>query len=170
MFGLFRERADPSPSPSISYGSLLHDNCPSCCALRQKLTWTPIQIVVKNDPYKGGRKINYFSLNWCLGINLQLRNFGMSEEAIDTTDLVLDKVTTSSPNSFLTLIWSDIIAWTDILNQCCGSGSGSCRIRSFLVTRIRIRENTGSGSCIHKKTPCYSNFLVIKLSKIQFRS
>ena len=47
------------------------------------------------------------------------------------------------------------------------------RIRSFLVTRIRIRirENTGSGSgsFIHKKTPCYSNFLVIKLSKIQFR-
>ena len=27
----------------------------------------------------------------------------------------------------------------------------------------------GSGSFIHKKTPCYSNFLVIKLSKIQFR-
>ena len=55
--------------------------------------------------------------------------------------------------------------------QCCGSGSGSGRIRSFLVTRIRIRENTGSGSgsFIHKKTPCYLNFLVIKLSKIQFR-
>ena len=57
--------------------------------------------------------------------------------------------------------------------QCCGSGSGSGRIRSFLVTRIRIRiwENTGSGSgsFIHKKTPCYSNFLVIKLYKIQFR-
>ena len=36
---------------------------------------------------------------------------------------------------------------------------------------LRIRENTGSGSgsFIHKKTPCYSNFLVIKLSKIQFR-
>ena len=43
------------------------------------------------------------------------------------------------------------------------------RIRSFLVTRIRIWENTGSGSFIHKKTPCYSNFLVIKLSKIHFR-
>ena len=28
---------------------------------------------------------------------------------------------------------------------------------------------SGSGSFIHKKTPCYSNFLVIKLSKIQFR-
>ena len=56
------------------------------------------------------------------------------------------------------------------LNQCCGSGSGSGRIRSFLVTRIRIRENTGSGSgSFHKKTPCYSNFLVIKLPKIQFR-
>ena len=53
-------------------------------------------------------------------------------------------------------------------NQCCGSESS--RIRSFLVTRIRIRENTrsGSGSFIHKKTPCYSNFLVIKLSKTQF--
>ena len=59
----------------------------------------------------------------------------------------------------------------DSLKQCCGSGSGSGRIRSFLVTRIRIRENTGSGSgtFIHKKTPCYSNFLVIKLSKTQFR-
>ena len=36
------------------------------------------------------------------------------------------------------------------------------------VLRIRIRENTGSGSFIHKKTPCYSNDLVIKLSKTQF--
>ena len=27
----------------------------------------------------------------------------------------------------------------------------------------------GSGSFIHKKTPCYSNVIVIKLSKIQFR-
>ena len=33
--------------------------------------------------------------------------------------------------------------------HCCGSGSG--RIRSFCVTRIR--KNTGSGSFIHKKTP-----------------
>ena len=30
------------------------------------------------------------------------------------------------------------------------------------VLRIRIRENIGSGLFIHKKTPCYSNFLVIK--------
>ena len=48
------------------------------------------------------------------------------------------------------------------------------RIRSdpvFFATRIRIQDNTGSGSgsFIHKKTSCYSNFLVIKLSKIQFR-
>ena len=31
---------------------------------------------------------------------------------------------------------------------CCGSGSGSGRIRSFWVSRIRIQENTGSGSFI----------------------
>ena len=41
----------------------------------------------------------------------------------------------------------------------------------FLVNRIRIqiRENTGSEFSNHKKTPFNSNFLVIKLSKIQFR-
>ena len=37
-----------------------------------------------------------------------------------------------------------------------GSGSGK-------------KTGSGSGSFIHKKTPCYSNFLVIKLSKTQFR-
>ena len=52
----------------------------------------------------------------------------------------------------------------------CGSGSG--RIRSFMVTRIRIqiRENTrsGSGSFIHRKTPCNTNFLVwLKYSFVQ---
>ena len=56
-----------------------------------------------------------------------------------------------------------------IKNQCCGSGSGSGRIRSFLVTRIRENTGSGSGSFIYKKAPCYSNCLVIKLSKIQFR-
>ena len=52
--------------------------------------------------------------------------------------------------------------------QCCRSGSG--QIRSFWVTWIWIRENTksGSGPLIHKKTPCNSKFLIIKLSKIQF--
>ena len=39
----------------------------------------------------------------------------------------------------------------------------------FFVTRIRINTGSRSGSFVYKKTPCYSNFLVIKLSKIQFR-
>ena len=43
--------------------------------------------------------------------------------------------------------------------QCCGSGSG--RIRSFWVSRIRI--------LYPQKDPCNSNFLIIKLSKRQFR-
>ena len=55
------------------------------------------------------------------------------------------------------------------------------RIRSFWVTRIQ--ESTGSGSwkipdpdpgkyriLYPQKDPCNSNFLVIKLSKIQFRT
>ena len=43
------------------------------------------------------------------------------------------------------------------------------------VLRIRIRIRSDSvflghpDPFIHKQTPCYSNFLVIKLSKIQFR-
>ena len=47
------------------------------------------------------------------------------------------------------------------------------RIRSFLVTRIRIwiRENTGSGSrsFIHKKTPVIQIFLLLKFVKNHFR-
>ena len=39
----------------------------------------------------------------------------------------------------------------------------------FLVTRIRENTGYGSGSFINKNTPCYSNFLVINLSKTQFR-
>ena len=41
--------------------------------------------------------------------------------------------------------------------------------RLFLVTRIRIRENTGSGSFIHKKDPVFQISRYIKLPKIQFR-
>ena len=41
-------------------------------------------------------------------------------------------------------------------NQCCGSG-------------LFWSPGSGSGSFIHIKTPCYSNLLVIKLSKTQFR-
>ena len=37
------------------------------------------------------------------------------------------------------------------------------RIRSFWVTRIRIRENTGSGSFIYKKTPEILIFLLYKI-------
>ena len=47
------------------------------------------------------------------------------------------------------------------IKQCCGSGFGSGRIRSFLVTRIRI--------LYPQKDPMLFKFLVIKLSKIQFR-
>ena len=49
------------------------------------------------------------------------------------------------------------------VKQCCGSGSGSGRIRSFGVLRIRIRENTGSRSFIHKKTPVIQIFSVSKI-------
>ena len=51
------------------------------------------------------------------------------------------------------------------LTQCCGSGSGSGRIRSFWVTRIRILENTRSrsGSFIHKKTPVIQIFSLNKI-------
>ena len=45
--------------------------------------------------------------------------------------------------------------------QCCGSGSGSDRIRSFWVTRIR--ENTGSGFFIYKKSPVIQIFQLNKI-------
>ena len=52
------------------------------------------------------------------------------------------------------LIWNPIslpfILLLSSYNHCCGSGSGW--ILSFWVTRIRTRENTGSGSFIQKKS------------------
>ena len=62
--------------------------------------------------------------------------------------------------SLLLLLLGNYAYLCNIL-QCCRSGS--CRIRSFWVTRIR--ENTEAGSFIHKRTPV---ILIFSLYKIQF--
>ena len=61
--------------------------------------------------------------------------------------------------------WYFLYLESQSTKQCCGSGSesGSGRIRVFWVTRIRIRENTGSKSFNHKKTP---GILIFSLHQI----
>ena len=45
----------------------------------------------------------------------------------------------------------------------------TCTLSSTNASGSGLFGSPGSGSFIHKKTLCYSNFLGIKLSKIQFR-
>ena len=68
--------------------------------------------------------------------------------------LLLDKRHVSNKYLFLNLE-------SQGMNQCWGSGSGSGRI--WCLWDTRIRENTGSGSIIHKKTLVILIFSLYKI-------